>query len=102
MWKWALPGVRVFAGGRAPSGLGSTLALRFWTSLFSETANCVHPPPRLCVCPPGWKAGSPTDFHRARARSKETASTEHGSPLAPDPWEGLRLGFVLDEWFGDF
>lgn len=49
MWKWALPDVRVFAGGAgtAPSGLGSALSLRFWTSLFSETANCIHPP--VCV-----------------------------------------------------
>lgn len=85
----------------APSGLASALSLRLWTSLFSETANCVHPS-RLCVCPPGWKTGSPTDSHPARQRGK-TRSTDRGFPLLQvNSGEELRVGFVLDGWFGDF
>lgn len=50
MCKCAGVCARLLAGeGSAPSCLGSALSLRLWTSLFSETANCIHSPAYMFV-----------------------------------------------------
>lgn len=82
-----------------PSSLGSALSLPCWTSLFSETANCIHP---LSVCLSTWVENRQICTLPGRGARRQRAHNLVFLLLPTDSGEQSRVGFILDGWFGDF